>query len=183
MDDGRLLHSYENGIKSDKFFISPSFTWEPSDKVSINLSYRIGWNRFRKYDKTNSYYDHFVYLDAYWRPWKNGEVNLNVSLLNPSWQIYSASTQIIRNHYMITGFLQVTQRINKSLFCGMIIKQPWYRHYNTISEFATDGHNYYSKHSERGQIIGIYLRYNFGKFRSQVKRNMQQITDKDRSKN
>ena len=179
LEDGRLFRSYENGIEDKNFSLCPSFMWSPNQNLMINMSYRIGWKWFGGPDKTHSFIDHTAYINATYKPWRGGELLLNASLLNPS--IMSVvSTQSTRIHYVVNGFVLMTQHFGKSWVVGISINQPWYRRSNIILDYETNGHRFYSKSSEPGQVIKATVRYNFGRFRSGVKRNSRVVIDSDR---
>lgn len=182
LEDGRLLRSYENGIGSNKVFTSVDCMWRPSEKFFVQAMYNLNWNGFNRNDGTTlSYFGHSAYLYAVANPWLGGEIALNAFLLNPAGQYTKESTQVIRNHYTVSGFVSIGQRFG-NFSVGLQVKEPWYKRINIISEYAAGGQEFYSVGSKPGQIAGIYLRYTFGKFRSSVKRNTQQVRDTDRTK-
>lgn len=181
LEDGRLLNTYENGIKLNKLFVSSSFMWRPNTKLMVNASYRIGWNEFKSPNTTHSYFDHFANLDVTYQVWKGGELEFTALLMNPSLmsKVYTQSTKI---HYVVNGFVLLTQRFGKSWIVGIIASQPWNRRNNIILDYETNGSRYYSKNSEPGMVFRASVRYNFGRFKSRVKRNSREVTDTDRQK-
>ena len=180
LDDGRLLYTYENGIKNKKLFISPGFMWNPSEKFNINAFYRIGWNSFGHPEKSFSYIDYAAYLNAIYKPWKGGEVMLNGMMVNPS-ILSSSSAQSTKVHYIVTGFVQFAQHFGP-LMVGLTIDKPWYNRENIITEYEADGRSFYSKQSRPAHTIGATLRYTFGRAKSSVKRNAREVRDSDRTK-
>ena len=181
LEDGRLLYTYENGIKCKKLFISTNFMWRPLRNMTVNAAYRLGWNKFDFPNNSTSYIDHFVMFNAQWQIWEGGELSINASLTNPS-IISSSAAQSTRIHYIVDGFIRLYQNIGRGWFAGLSIGNPWYTRHNIITEYETEGKYYYSKNSKPGMTVRASIRYNFGRFKSGVKRNSQYITDTDRSK-
>ena len=155
--------------------------WSPSPKIRLNISYRLGWNKFRHPGISHSYIDHFVILDASWRPWKGGELNLNAIVANPSLQSLAAA-QSIKVHYMVTGYVGIAQSLGKGWFAGISASEPWYGRRNMIVDYETDGQRYYFRQSDPGHIFRATVRYDFGRFARGVKRNSRKVTDTDRTR-
>lgn len=155
--------------------------WRPNTKLMIDVTYRIGWNEFKSPIVTHSYFDHFAYLDVTYQVWRGGELELNAQLINPSLvsKVYTQSTNI---HYVVNGFVVLTQRLGKSWVVGLMASRPWNRRRNIILDYETSGDHYYSRSSEPGMVFRASVRYNFGRFRSRVKRNSREVTDTDRNK-
>ena len=181
LEDGRLLNTYENGIKINKFFVSPSFMWRPNTKLMIDVAYRIGWNEFKSSNVTHSYFDHFANIDITYKAWGGGELELAAQLMNPSTmsKVYTQSTKI---HYVVNGFVLLTQHFGKSWVVGIVASQPWNRRRDIILDYEINGSRYYSRNSEPGVIFRASVRYNFGRFRYRVKRNSREVADTDRNK-
>ena len=155
LEDGRLLNSYENGIGSNKVFTSVDCMWRPGEKFFLQAMYNINWNSFNRNDGTNlSYFGHSAYLYAVANPWPGGEISLNAFLLNPMGQYTNASTQVIRNHYTVSGFVSVGQRFG-NFSVGLQVNEPWYKRINIVSEYEAGGQDFYSVNSKPGQIVGI----------------------------
>lgn len=101
--------------------------------------------------------------------------------MNPSImsKVYSQSTKI---HYVVNGFVLLTQHFGKSWVVGIVVSQPWNRRRDIILDYEINGSRYYSRNSEPGVIFRASVRYNFGRFRYRVKRNSREVADTDRNK-
>ena len=181
LEDGRLLKTYDNGIKENKLFVSAGFMWNPVSKIRLNASYRLGFNRFSRPGLAHSYTDHFVLFDASFKAWRGGEVNLNAMVANPSLQSLAAS-QSTKIHYLVNGFVGIVQNLGKGWFAGISVSEPWYVRRNIILDYEADTQCYHQIQSSPGHVFRMTIRYDFGRFRGSVKRNSRQVTDTDRSK-
>lgn len=181
LEDGRLLNTYDNGIKENKLFVSTGLIWNPVSKLRLNASYRLGFNKFTRPGLTHSYIDHFLLFDVSFKAWKRGEINLNAMVANPSLQSLAAS-QSIKVHYLVDGFVGVVQNLGKGWFAGISVSEPWYGRRNMILDYEADTQLYHHIQSNPGHIFKMTVRYDFGRFRGRVKRNSRQVTDTDRAR-
>lgn len=181
MEDGRLFKSFYSGIGYTSVRIGPSIMFRPNERISVDVTYILNHVSFLSNNGSNALLTHYFYLNSKWHPCKNGELALLATISDPTMQHVSNSAQMVRPHYIATGAVSYTHRFSKSLMGTLGIYNPWYRRLKTITETLVDGKDIYSVNSSPGQIAFVIIQYNFGSFRSFVKRNTRQVTDTDRN--
>ena len=182
MEDGRLFKSYYSGTGYTSIRVGPNIMFRPTEKISFEVTYILNHVSFLNNNGPNALLMHFFYLKSKWHLGKNGELYLSATVDDPTTQHVSNSAQMVRPHYIATGSVSYTHRFSKSLMGTLGIYNPWYRRLKTITETLVDGKDIYSVNSSPGQIAFVIIQYNFGHFKSFVKRNTRQVTDTDRNK-
>ena len=182
MEDGRLFKSYYSGIGYTDIRVGPDFMYRPNEKISIDFTYILNYASFLNESGTNSLFLHYLNLNSNWYIGKNGELNLLVNIKEPTTLHSSNTSQMIRPHYIATGSISYTHRFGHSLIGTLSINDPWYRRLKCVMETLVDGKEIYSVNNSPGQVICVMIQYNFGNFKSFVKRNTRQVSDTDRNK-
>lgn len=176
--EGITNTTYSNDVRSRSYGFNGSFSFRPSEKLNLSLSYRGGYTQ-NAYDKMDIHTDRFNFsqnINIDLAVWKQGRIMLGESYSTGYASLGSRSEGY---YYYYVGLKQ--QFFKKRLDLSVTCNNPFEK-YRTMKNIAdTPTYKRWYEYRYPCRSLSFRINYRFGKQNVRVKRTARSISNDDLS--